>query len=330
MENIFLKARPNKVDIYLYGLLTVMIVVFMIGYLQSNNLQNFGTIYFYLSIFVFILMTGALATKFKVASWVVFGKENKHKDFAIDVGLGLLLGLILNLGVIGLSIGIPLLNVSSVSAGNSNLVSYIIIAFFGVLIEELFWIGTFLPTFINFNFGRILNDIASIPIVFSILVIFLITYYIGAIGIIIGIILLVISLLLFELDKPKYNRRFHNFKFNSFWFNLSLPLFAIVALHVYAYGNPIQNIGVFISAGIFFLIEGIVDYYRQSIIPSIIMHTVNNAIVGASILGIGLIFGIPASVLMISFMILFLLMIFEIRYINTSLSSTGKFIRGIK
>ncbi len=323
MSNLFLKSKPNKVDIYLVGLFLIILIIFIIGYLQSSSLQNYGTIYFYLGIFVFILFIGALTTKFKVFSWVLYGKENNKKSFFIDILLGIGLGLILNLGILGLSIGIPL-SITSINISNSNLISFIIISFFGVLVEEFFWIGTFLPTFINFNFGRIINDIVSIPVVFSLLVLFLFTYYIGGIGILLGIILLIFALILFQFDKLKYVKKFHNFKFNSFWINLTLPLFLIVALHVYAYGNPLKDISVFISAGLFFLIEGIVDYNRQSIIPSIMMHTTNNAIIGASLLGIGDLFGIPASVLMIIFMGLFLFTIFELRYIlNVKKSNTN-------
>ena len=154
-NNLFLKPKIEKSDIYLLGMMSVTIVVFIIGYLQSSSLQNFGTIYFYVAIFTFIVLSIALATRQKTYSWVLFGKIKNSNDFFKLAGIGIFLGLILNLGIIGLSVSIPL-NISA-SSSSSNLINYIIITFFGVLIEEIFWIGMFVPTLINYTSK--LNDI---------------------------------------------------------------------------------------------------------------------------------------------------------------------------
>lgn len=80
-NNLFLNPKIQKADIYLIGMMSIMIVVFIIGYLQSKALQNFGTIYFYVAIFTFIVLSIALATRQKTYSWVLFGKIKNSKDF---------------------------------------------------------------------------------------------------------------------------------------------------------------------------------------------------------------------------------------------------------
>jgi membrane protease YdiL (CAAX protease family) len=305
-NNIFeSNNKTNRADVYLIGMMTVLIVVFIIGYLQSSSLQNFGTIYFYLSIFVLILIIASYATRFKIFSFVIYGKEKNKKSFFLDVIIGIVLGLILNLGIIGLTIGIPLSINGTISS--NNLVNYIVIAFFGVLVEELFWIGTFVPTFLNFLISRFSVFIAGLPIVLSILILFLSVEYIGAFGIVLTLIILIFASIM--LNNKVFNK-LNKYKINKFVLALIAGVILIVSLHVYAYGNLINNWMLFLSAGIFFTIEGIVDYFRQSIIPSILMHTVNNAIIGASVLSIGLIYGLPASIYMIAIMVLFLYVLF--------------------
>lgn len=317
-NNLFLKPKIEKSDIYLLGMMSVTIVVFIIGYLQSSSLQNFGTIYFYVAIFTFIVLSIALATRQKTYSWVLFGKIKNSNDFFKLAGIGIFLGLILNLGIIGLSVSIPL-NISA-SSSSSNLINYIIITFFGVLIEEIFWIGMFVPTLINYTSK--LNDIFMTfyadLIALSILIMYFAVDYFGAIGIIYGILVLLLALIFLRLDIISRTRK-RIIKSSRFIPSLLAGVVLITALHIYSYGNILTDISAYISIFLFFLIEGIVDYQLQSILPSIMMHTVNNAIVASTAFALGAVLGIPIWVLSIGFMFLFLYVIFSLGFAPISI-----------
>jgi membrane protease YdiL (CAAX protease family) len=310
-NNVFTNPKENNIDVYFIGMIVILIIVFIVGYLQSSSLQNFGTIYFYLAILTFIILSIALVSRLKLFSFVIYGKNRTKKRLLADIGIGIILGLILNLGIIGLTIGIPL-SINGTASSN-NLVTYIVIAFFGVLIEELFWIGSFVPTLNNFIDNSFSTGISSFFIILSILVLFIAVDYLGTIGFIFGIMFLILSIILHS--KGIFNK-FYKFKVNKFIWSMLIGIILITTLHVYAYGNPLTNWLLFVSAGIFFTIEGIIDYYRQSIIPSIMMHTVNNAIVGASVLGISVIYGVPAPIIMIAIMALFIYGIFVIKFVK--------------
>ena len=79
----------------------------------------------------------------------------------------------------------------------------------------------------------------------------------------------------------------------------------------------------------FFIIEGVVDFYFRSIVPSIMMHTVNNAVAAQMILGMtGLslgLFMIQPWMLMTALMALLLIAVFRVRYIITKGQSFAPF-----
>src|SRR5579872_3717747 len=120
-NNIFLNPRANKIDVQIFGALTVTLIVFIIGYLQSSSLQNFGSIYFDLASVTFIFLSVAILSKNKVFAFVFWGKERTTPNFFFDAAIGIGLGLVLNYGLIqGFSISIPLAisNNASVATGS--------------------------------------------------------------------------------------------------------------------------------------------------------------------------------------------------------------------
>lgn len=334
--NPFITPKPNRLDVQFLGISTVVMILFFIGYLLSSTLQNFGTIYFYLTAIIFIFWTVALATKFNVFSWVIYGATTKLSDFGIDVAIGIALAIVLNIGLLaslGFSISIPLLIsgqlLSATSASQPTIntaLEFIVLAFYGPLVEELFWIGAFVPSFIRYLKPSLDYILLSFLILFSLTFIFLGSQYIGLWAIGIGVILMVLSLI---LQTRIFAQRLHHIKLNKFPIAMIFGGMIITTLHVYAYGNIIQNIGLFAGAFLFFTIEGVIDYYRKSIVPSIISHTTNNAIIGASTLYAALTGHLLLAVAVIFMMVGYLLWVFRLKFppVSIGTNSPGRFVR---
>jgi hypothetical protein len=332
-DNPFIVPKPNKLDINFWGLTTVILILFVIGYLLSNTLQNPGIIYFFLTSIIYIFVFFALTSHFNIGSWVIFGRTVDLQNFLLDAGIGVALALALNLGVFavtGYSISIPLVIASTASTtGVGPTLQYTILSVYGPLIEEVFWIGVFVPTYARFLRGTAAYAVTGILLVSSLIVLFLGSQYIGSWAIAVAVGLLVLDVI---LQSKVFFTKLDKQALSQFPGALLLGALIITALHVYAYGNLFQNLPLFIGAFLFFIIEGILDYFRGSIVPSIMAHTVNNAIVGYTALGSTLgassiiIFGI------VLFMFLYLLFIFRLResYVRLLNYAPGKFVRSNK
>lgn len=327
--NLFTNPKPDKRDTYVIGGLIILTIIFIIGYLQSSALQNYGLIYGLLTLLIFIFIAFALASRFKFSSWVFYGKSFTRKTILINALIGVAIAVIIlsfsnNLGF---SIAIPL-SVSGL-ANSGNILNYLIVSFYSPFIEEIFWIGVLLPTLFLWSKSKSRDfDIITFLIIIGFFVLFFGTEFIGILGIIIAIILFSFGIL---LSFKKIDLKLGTNKSNTFALigSLFVADIFIVLLHVYAYGNLIQSLPLFLSAGLFFFLEGIIDIQRQSIIPSIMMHTVNNSIIAVTAMGIIPSFlGIPTWFLSVTLMIIFLLVLGE--GYNNGISPTkyiGKLVR---
>lgn len=327
-NNEFEKPKPTLEDMALFGVLTVILTLFIIGYLTQSTVQNFGTIYFYLTVITFIFLIVAIVTRFKVFSFVFYGKGNTEKKFFKDVVIGLVaaLAFIALFSQIGFSVAIPLsINQVNTSSVIGIFLTLTILCFYGPLSEEIFWIGSFVPSFLLFiknNLGYIL---VAFGVLLPLLVLLLGSYYFGSIGIFIAIVIWIISII---LEIKIVYKPLSRIRVNKIFPGVIMGVILILSLHIYSYGSLIANWKVFAVAGLFFLVEGVIDVIRNSIIPSIIMHTTNNAIAAISLAGIGSLLGIPLSLFFIPIMILFLWSILRARkpYIMFGSTSPGKFI----
>ena len=294
----------------------VTMMLFFIGYLIATTLQNFGTIYFDLTVLIFILFLGAWASKRKYFTWVLFGKLTNIFKYGAALFAGMFISYLLSSGILTFSIGIPLSILAS-TVGVNSILNYFTVAFYGPLVEEIFWIGLLVPSMMLFFTNRFGNATIGGFLIIGLIMMFLGAYIgLGSEALLLGILLFGMALLLTIAKVYKISNRI---KVNKFMLIMPLAAFIMTIFHVYSYGNILQNLPLFISAYAFFVLEGFIDYKFQSIVPSIMMHTVNNAIVGAELLGIADItllgIAIPAAWLMILLMALFLTVLFRVRII---------------
>lgn len=313
MANLFLNPRPDKRDAYVLGGLIILMTIFIVGYLQSSSLQNFGLIYAILTLLSFFLITLALVSRFKSGAWVFYGKSQATKQIAINYGIGVFVVILILLisHQINFSIAIPLSVGTSITTTNNSVLNYLVVSFYAPFIEEIFWVGLLFPSILLYSKSKDRGfDLYTGLVIISLIILFFSVEFIGLIGIVISVILMGIT---FSMQFFKGIRRDfgHSKSYTTALITalLTADLF-IVILHVYAYGINSQSIGLFISAGAFFLIEGIIDVWRQSIIPSIAMHTVNNAVVAIALLNLPSTFlFLPTYVWSIILMLLFLLIL---------------------
>lgn len=313
---IFDRAKPNRSDVKFLAMTLVMTVIFFVGYLQATNLQNFGTIYLDLAIITFLFILTAVATNFNVMAWVVYGTTQNNTKLFLDILIGLLMigAIFMVNNTISFSIAIPL-SITSISSQSNALTTYSIVAIYGPIIEELFWIGVIFTSLRLYHSTSNPELWTATFLIIGLLLLFLGLEYFGAVGMIIGGFLIGMASLssLKKIYTPL--AKIHQ---NNFIVDMLTAIFFILVLHVYSYGNPIAHLDVFLSAGAFFLLEGLIDYYRGSIVPSIIMHSVNNAVIGAAVLGIAPIMlmgiSIPAYVIMIAITISLVVAMFRVRY----------------
>lgn len=281
--NLFEHPSPNGADIQLIGVLLVFLVLFFIGYLQSNLLQNFGTIYFDLTIISFLMIVIAVATRQQVNGWVIFGNVNNQIKFFTCVAIGLVAAYVLNSGVLGgFSIAVPL-DISSTSTASSPLLSYIIVAFYGPIVEEIFWVGLLFTSMMLFFQKSLQDQLEGGFLLFAGIILFLGVDYIGIYGILLAVTLMVLCIIITLKRVWKPLSRISSDKAAT---TLILAAIFMTVLHVYSYGPITSNLPLFASAFLFFIIEGCLDWFSQSLVPSIIMHTTNNALLGAVDLGI--------------------------------------------
>lgn len=287
MTNIFLNPKPTPRDAYVYGSLIILFVIFIVGYLQSSSLQNFGLIYALLSILILIMMSVAMLSKFKIGAWVIYGKGFTTKAIIINVIIGFAVAfLILAFShTSGLSISVPLSIVSSAITSN-NYLNYLVVSFYSPLIEEIFWIGVLCTSLILFSKSKSRDfDVVTFSIVLGFFVLFFGVEYLQTAGIILAILIFLFAFIIKDKPFVKVLGKTAGYTGTLIGSIITADLF-LVLLHVYAYGSLTSNIPLFVGAGIFFFLEGIIDVYRQSIVPSIIMHTLNNAVIAVSLLNI--------------------------------------------
>lgn len=306
-KNIYENPRANKADGPLIASAFIMGIIFMIGYLQASSLQNFGTIYFDLTLISFILVILAVASRFKLTAWVFYGKINTLPRLLLAIAIPAAVAYFISTNAFaGLSIGIPLFSITQ-AASASSLILYSVIAFYGPFMEEFFWIGLLLPSMMLY--GKTTSQMISVAAnSLAILLILLGVEVIGEIGIAIGLAFFAMEGL---VTLQKVYKPLNRLGISMFPFALAIAAFIMVILHAYSYGSFTADTGLYLGAGIFFLLEGVMDYIFQSFVPSLIMHTVNNAIVGAAALSIGTLFGMPAWIIMVAVMALFIISVFR-------------------
>lgn len=323
-KNIFFNPKPDSRESYFIGALLLFLIVFLIAYLaflgnQANSGSNFGEIYFYLTVIILIFITLALISRFQLTAWVFYGKAiyegftNFKKDgypLIYAILAGLIIGIFLHSSAINFSIAVPFVASVATTSVNSvnNLLQYFVVSYYAPIIEEVFWIGIFVPSMLLYAKGSDkLQDMFTGAIILSFLIFFFGVIYFGMAGIIIGLIMLLVSIIVLSiiylfLIKSKN-------KNNDFITPLIVVMIIgdmfMTALHIFADGSLITNLPTFEAIFLFFFIEGVVDVIFQSIIPSIIIHSVNNSIVAIELLNISPKFlGIPTWIYMVSAVIL--------------------------
>lgn len=315
-ENIFEHPIPNKSDLPLLAtLLIITVAVDLAGYLQATSLQNPGSIYFDLVVVNFIFILIALATKFEVTAWVFFGKLKTNRAFFTSVILAI--AAIVALQIIpsftGLSIAIPLSIGSALGAGTNA--EYTVLSFFGPITEEIFVWGIILPS-MYLLFRKKSDLLTGGMIVGAMFALFMgFTYANATPIIIIGIFLLLVSII---ATFNKVSHFLNRLPFDDVWIVAILAESLILLLHIYSYGTITADPAAYIGAAVFFFFEFVLDYYSQSIVPSIIMHISNNSIIAAEQLNVAPVLGLPIWVFMIAIGILFLYALFRSRFLDLS------------
>lgn len=319
-QNPFLQGKPNTSDVLLIAVAFLIGITFFVGSLQSQAVESAGSIYLNLTFIIFILAVLAIASSFNMTAWVIYGSakqvlgfSNPKQSILVMIIVGILITLFLQAKPFGLSIGIPL-SISSTGTVLGDWYQYSIVSFYGPLMEELFWIGLLLPSFLKY--ARNSSQMGELVfITFGIFLVLLGVEYTGITGIILGIVLFgMAGLMTLKRIYTPLNR----LPLGSPLLAIPVAAFALVILHAYSYGNFLQNLPLFGFAELFFIIEGLVDYYFGSIVPSIMMHTVNNAYIAQTILGVtGITIGsfiIQPWMMMTLLMAIFLMSIFRVRF----------------
>jgi len=288
LSDVFLQEQPNKKDLSYLWFFALLFVVFFVAFLQSPGLVSYGSIYIPLFLFTLIIL-GLAIRKVHPFSEVIFGVpgylansllsssqksgvERLYLSLAVGLGIGgFLMSQYLTNGAAG-SIFLPA--TLSISIGTTS--GYIILAvltIFGPEIEEMFRASVLVPTAAGFiGYGK---EYSLIIIMAGILVAFAtsVPYY--------GYLLIAIGV--FFVLTQRYADNLLTSTNASHIFALGIAAIILGIFHIYAYG---ANVSLIYGAVLLFAFFDLVNWFMQDTIASRMMHSVNNAIVGGSTLGL--------------------------------------------
>ncbi len=325
MRDIFVSGGSssiNKIDVIYIGSFFLIAVMMVFLFLIAPSITSSGLIYSLLAFITGMFILGALISKNKIFSVVILGVDKSYKKILMDIIIGaliivLILIILPNLSTL-LKFSITSFTITSSSSNNDVLITALIVIFAGVEIEEMFLNSTFIPTVGVFNRGT-KSLLSAIVYHFSLIVLLFGAYILGFDALIAGLLLIVLSIILTPFIQKKTTRD-NSVLVHSFAIILGVAFLSI--LHVYSY--HITDINTAISALIplmlFFTLEAIVNWYRQSTIASRSMHSLANT------LGIVSLGYITLSVGLLIYFI-YMLFIFGLAYSHGSASKGTRLLR---
>ena len=306
MSDIFVQGgnqSANKLDVIYLGSFFLIAILMIFIFLMSPSITNAGLIYSLLAFITFLLIAFATITHNKLFSVVIFGHDTTVKKILTDILLGA--GIVLLIFVIIPNIG-DLLHFSIVpfnitGTANDSLITALIVIFAGVEIEEMFLNSTFIPTVGVFNKGT-KSLLSAIIYHFGLIVLFFGAYIFGFDALIIGALMFVIGIIIAPVIIDKKHSRDKSPIIHVFGITLGVTFLSI--LHVYSYHIISINtaISALIPLMVFFTLEAIINWYRQSTITSRSMHSLANTI---ALISLGII-SITIGLLIYSIYMLFI------------------------
>ena len=309
MSDIFTNNKyTNKMDVFFLAYFYIMSILFLVGYLINPSLTSFGLIYILLILYIIFLITYFGAKKKSgVVPYLIFGKDKNVKRIVTDIllGISIVILVFVLLPDIFHSLSISILtpfSISSTSSTTNNTLIAIVLIFFGVEVEEMFLNSTFIPIVTSFNsFNK--GNLGGIIEILAIIVIFFGAFIISTEAIYLGLFLMIISFVIYYLFIKKRLNRYVP-KASPHIYAIVLGVILITILHVYSYNITSSDlITASIPLLLFFTLEAIINWYRQSAITSRAMHSTINAI---AVIGLGLV-SFYIAILIIGFYMLMII-----------------------
>ena len=289
MPDIFVTGgteSENKLDLIYLGSFFLISVIMVFIFLIAPSITSAGLIYSLLAFVSFMLILGAMISKNKVFSVIIFGEDKSYGKILMDIILGaviifLLYVLLPQLASV-LHFSILPFTVTPNSPTNDILITALVLIFVGPEIEEMFLNSTFIPSVGVFNKGS-KSLIAAILYHFALVVLFFGAYIFGFTALIIGAAILFIGIIATPLIIEKRKHKDKNALIHIF--SISLGVIFLSILHVYSYHiTDLQSTFVnLVPLIIFFTIEAIINWFRQSAIASRSMHSLANALAAAAL-----------------------------------------------
>ena len=303
-------SSENKLDLVYLGSFFLISVIMVFIFLIAPAVTSAGLIYSLLAFTAFMLILGALISKNKVFSVVIFGDDKSYKKILADLLVGALIVLaiyvVLPQIISALHFSILPFTVTPNSPTNDVLITALVLIFVGPEIEEMFLNSTFIPSVGVFNKNS-KSILGAIIYHFSLVILFFGAYIFGFSALIIGAALLLIGILAAPLIIDKKHGRDKSTIIHIFAISLGVIFLSI--LHVYSYN--IVNLQTAVSALVplcaFFALEAVVNWYRQSAIASRSMHSLVNAIAAAAL-------GVVSLPIAITIYLIYMLFIFGLAY----------------
>ena len=316
-DDIFVKGgtgSENKLDLIYLGSFFLISVIMVFIFLIAPAVTSAGLIYSLLAFTAFMLILGALISKNKVFSVVIFGEDHSYKKILADLALGA--GIVILISVIfpelqaALHFAILPFTVTPNSPSNDILITALVLIFVGPEIEEMFLNSTFIPSVGVFNKGS-KSIIGAIIYHFALVILFFGAYIFGFTALIIGAALLLIGIITAPFLISNKKTRDSNPIIHIFAISLGVIFLSI--LHVYSYQivNLQTAINALIPLGSFFTLEAFVNWYRQSAITSRSMHSLTNALAAAAL-------GIVSMEIALLIYVIYMLFIFGLAYTHGS------------
>ena len=289
MADIFVQgAAPseNKLDLIYLGSFFLISVLMVIIFLIAPSVTSAGLIYSLLAFTSFMLILGALISKNRVFSVVIFGRDKNYRKILLDIAIGaaivILIIEVIPTAISALHFSLVPFSVTQASSVNDILLTALILIFAGPEIEEMFLNSTFIPSVGVFNKGT-KSLISAIVYHFGLVLIFFGAYLFGFNALVYGGLLFVIGIILTPLIIEPKHRRDASPLVHAFAISLGVIFLSI--LHVYSY--QIVSLSTALSALppliIFFTLEALVNWWRQSAIASRSMHSLANALAAAAL-----------------------------------------------
>lgn len=294
-EDVFLEgAKIPPLDADWLGFFTLILVTFIVQYLENPSLTSPGLIYIMLSIISLAFALGAFLSDNQFFGFVMHGESTELPKQILDMAVGVTIGIILVGGLLGLSIAYnpsPFSLAPSTSLAN-NLITLFVIGFFGVEAEEMFRASTFIPSVLRYisNETYILAIYAGIIIMIVVLLIFLIQL-IGTLTFYVLIGFIIVEAIIIYFYNPRKGVQVHP----VFMHFQSIILAGVIfmTLHVLAYGNGsfATNTSSYIAAFIFAVMMDSTNALLGSAIASRMAHSVNNCVLTCIALALPLWYG---------------------------------------